>query len=76
MPENPYQLLDLIKLYRARWPDLKPTNVQLLDELDFINDSLAVNEDSIWLQPRRPGVCIAAGGAFQVWLCMSGSQRR
>ena len=68
MPENPYQVLDLIKLYRVRWPDLKPTNAQLLDELDFINDSLVVSEDQYLAANRAgQGFALRPTERSQVW---------
>lgn len=54
MPESAYQLLDLIKFHLSRWPDLKRTNAQLLDELDFINDSL-IESEAQYLAANRAG---------------------
>lgn len=48
------QVLDLIKPLRSRWPEIKLIDAQILDEMDFINQSLLVDVAS-YLQVSRLG---------------------
>jgi hypothetical protein len=54
LPNSPHDVPELIKHYRTRWPDLKLTETQLVDELDFINESLIVDENA-YLDASRAG---------------------
>ena len=45
---------DVIKRLRAPWPELTFTDAQILDEMDFINQSLIVDEAS-YLKANRAG---------------------
>ncbi|MBI5861003.1 MAG: DEAD/DEAH box helicase [Rhodocyclales bacterium] len=69
MPDRPQQEVpELIKHYRTRWPDLKLTEVQLVDELDFINESLIVDEPSYLVASRAgQGFALRAKDREQVW---------
>lgn len=54
LPRTPQEVPDLIKHHRTQWPDLKPTEDQLLEELDFINECLIVTEAQ-YLDASRVG---------------------
>ena len=45
---------DIIKRLRAKWPDIKQTDAQILDEMDFINQSL-VTDQAAYLAASRAG---------------------
>ena len=54
MPENPRDVPALIRHYRAQWRELKQGDVQLHEELDFINEALIVSEEQ-YLTASRTG---------------------
>ncbi len=41
---GPQRVQDIIKRLRAKWSDIKQTDVQILDEMDFINQSLLTDQ--------------------------------
>ena len=51
---RPRRVQDVIKRLRTRWPEIKQTDAQLLDEMDFINQSLIADEAS-YLTASRVG---------------------
>jgi hypothetical protein len=44
MPGDPTHLPHLVRSLRARWPDLKLTDAQLIEECDFLNEMLVTSE--------------------------------
>ena len=54
MPQGPQMLADLVRQARARTPDLKHSDEQLIDEMDFINEALIVDETR-YLEASRAG---------------------
>jgi hypothetical protein len=54
MPESPHHVPNLIAELRQRWPTLSPSDAQLLDEFDFIHESL-VRDEAGYLEAGRAG---------------------
>jgi hypothetical protein len=54
MPQGPQMLADLVKQARTHVPDLKHSDDQIIDEMDFINEALIVDE-SQYLEAIRTG---------------------
>lgn len=55
MPKHDREIIGVIQHFRdAEHPDLKPRNEQLLDEFNFINDNVVLNEDD-YLKAERAG---------------------
>lgn len=54
MVSDPSVITDWIKYHRPKWPELDFTDKQLLDELDFINDSMIFSEVA-YLKALRQG---------------------
>ena len=54
MPNGPQVVPDLVKHHRAGCPDLKHSDGQLIDEMDFINEALIPDEAS-YLDASRAG---------------------
>jgi hypothetical protein len=66
--DDPHEVLGLLRHHRMRWPELKVPEAQVLDEFDFINDALIVDE-AAYLAARRSGRRFALRPAerSQVW---------
>ena len=68
MPENPRLVAHLVKQHRAQWAGLKPSNAQLADEIDFINEALIVDEDGYLAASRAGrGFALKPKERSQVW---------
>ena len=68
LPENPRILADLVRRQHARWPDIRLSDAQLIEELDFINETL-VDDEAAYLQASRAGrgVALRAKEHSLVW---------
>ena len=68
MPKSPKQVQELIEHYRSRWPELKVTDAQLLEELDFINATL-ISSENHYLDANRTGqgFSLRSKERSQVW---------
>lgn len=68
MPTKPGYVPDLVKHYRAQWPDLKPTADQLVQEFDYINATLITGEQQYQDANRAgQGFALRAKERAQVW---------
>lgn len=67
MPPNA-QVPELIKHYRTQWPDLKQTEAQIQEEMDFINEFLIATEAQ-YLDVSRSGrgFALRSNERSQVW---------
>ncbi|MBX3618606.1 MAG: ATP-dependent helicase, partial [Rhizobacter sp.] len=54
MPQGPQMLVDLVKQARQQVPDLKHSDDQLIEEMDFINNAL-ITDESQYLEVNRAG---------------------
>ena len=45
LPTSPRMVPTLVREARSQWEDLKQSNAQLIDEIDFINEALIPDED-------------------------------
>lgn len=72
MPKSPKQVPELIEHYRVRWPELKATEAQLLEELDFINSAL-ISSENHYLDANRmgQGFALRPKERSQVWALYS-----
>lgn len=69
---NPPRLVTLIQQAQQDWPELKYTDTQLMTELDFINDTLIVDEKH-YLEANRAGrgFALRPRERSQVWAVYS-----
>ncbi|MBW8830521.1 MAG: DUF2075 domain-containing protein [Burkholderiales bacterium] len=68
MPERPQQVPELVRHYRRQWPDLRLSDIQLTDEMDFINEALILDETSYLAASRTGrGFALRQGDRLQVW---------
>lgn len=69
MPSYNKETLDLIQHFRnIEYPDLKPGNEQLLDEFNFINDTVIINEvDYFKVERAGQGFALRKEERQQVW---------
>lgn len=61
------EVAELIAEARKRWPEIKPDNKKLQDELDFINDAMITSEEH-YLEVDRAGQGFALRAAERVQL--------
>jgi UvrD-like helicase C-terminal domain len=54
MLDDPQEVLRLVQQRRSRWPALKLSNAQVVDEIDFINDAL-IADGAAYLAASRSG---------------------
>lgn len=54
MPQGPQMLVDLVKQARQLVPDLKHSDDQLIEEMDFINEAL-ITDEARYLEASRVG---------------------
>ena len=54
LPDNPRLVPHLVKQHRSQWRDLRQSNAQLIDEIDFINEALIADEAG-YLAASRAG---------------------
>jgi hypothetical protein len=54
MPSDPQHLPQLVRTLRARWPELKLPEAQLIEEFDFLNEMLVASEAQ-YLDTSRAG---------------------
>ncbi|ALH99552.1 DNA helicase II [Pseudomonas sp. FW306-02-F02-AA] len=68
MPKSKNKVPGLIKHYRKDYPELKPSDDQMLDEFDFINENLIETEDSYLAVERAgQGFALRKEERVQVW---------
>lgn len=59
---------DLIRHYRTRWPDIKQSETQLLEEMDFINESLITDSEQYFNTNRvGRGFALRSKDRVSVW---------
>ncbi len=67
-PDDPRQVPNLVKQLRSRWPELEPSDAQLVDEMDFINETLIADEAG-YAEASRAGrkFALRPKDRLQVW---------
>lgn len=68
MPQNPQDVPALIRRFRTQWPDLKASDAQLHEELDFINEALIADQEQ-YLNAGRAGrgFALRQSERTQIW---------
>ena len=62
------QLQDIIKRLRTEWPEVKRTDMQILDEMDFINQTLLADETTYLVASRAGrGYALQANERMAMW---------
>ena len=68
MPGDPGYLPDLVRSLRVRWPELKLSEAQLVEEFDFLNEMLVTSEAEYMDASRAGrGFALRAKERAEVW---------
>jgi hypothetical protein len=72
VPTSPDTVAAWIKMLRRQWPELKASDAQLIDEINFINETLIVDEPD-YLQASRVGrgFALRAKDRSHIWALYS-----
>ena len=68
MPDDPAWLPALVRTLRVRWPELKLSEAQLIEEFDFLNEMLVASERAYMDTSRAGrGFALRARERLEVW---------